>query len=296
MTAFQSTLEDTLATLSEKIEQRLDELIGEGVYAYQNLFDAIRYSLIGGGKRLRPTLCIAAANLFGIPLSHSITPACALEFVHTYSLIHDDLPCMDDDDFRRNKPSLHKVYSDGHAILTGDCCLTFAFEVLAEAPLLTDRQKVRLTATLAKRAGAHGMVGGQVLDIASTDRQIDLPTLQMIHQMKTAAMITASVEFGGLIAQADEKSMKTLQAFGDHLGHAFQIADDILDVTSPHTHGKKRLSDTAKNKTTYPSLLGLEQAKKLAIEHTEKALKALKSLPGDRSILEGIALKLKNRC
>ena len=165
----------------------------------------------------------------GAPLEAALTPACALELIHTYSLIHDDLPCMDNDDFRRNKPSLHKAYSEGVAILTGDYLLTFAFEILSDSPHLTDPQKIQLIRFLSARAGDKGMIGGQMLDILSEKQSTNWERLKNMHLGKTAALITVALEFGGIIAKVTPKAMELLHSIGNHLGLAFQIIDDLLD-------------------------------------------------------------------
>jgi geranylgeranyl diphosphate synthase type II len=218
-----NTLE--LEFLHKTIEQKLSELI-EGE---TELHRAARYSLLSPGKRLRPLLTLTTALSLGATLESALIPACALELVHTYSLIHDDLPSMDNDDFRRGKPSLHKAYTEGHAVLTGDYLLTYAFQLLSEAPHLTAEQKIALVQFLSIRAGDRGMIGGQVLDIASQESDIDLETLHHIHLGKTAALIALSLEFGGIIAHSTPQEMHLLNVAGKNLGIAFQIIDDLLD-------------------------------------------------------------------
>lgn len=189
-----------LASRGKLVEQQLDKLIPEKAVPYNSLFRAARYSLLIGSKRLRPILALATAETFGGDLESALSPACALEMIHKYSLIHDDLPCMDDDDFRSGHPSLHKVFPEGHAVLAGDFLLTQAFQILAEDPQLTSDKKVRLVSILARRSGGDGMIGGQVMDLEFEGIPIDLETLQFIHRNKTGAMITASIEFGGVLA------------------------------------------------------------------------------------------------
>lgn len=250
----------------ERIEQRLNDLLAETQDPYNSLFEAARYSILGGGKRFRPLLAIFTAELLGCTLEKILTPACALEMIHTYSLIHDDLPSMDNDDIRRGKPSLHKAYLEGHAILTGDFLLTYAFDVIANAPHLSDKQKVELISVLAKKSGAHGMIGGQVMDIATTGKPIDLPTLKQIHQNKTGALITASVEFGAIAANTSAEKRQALRTFGENIGLAFQIVDDVHDA--------------ADDTTSYASLLGTKKSLALAGSLTNEALTILDSLGG----------------
>lgn len=262
------------------VEQQLDRLIPEHHSPYQHLFEAARYALLGAGKRIRPILTLATVEMLGGNIELALTPACTLEIVHTYSLIHDDLPCMDDDDFRRGKLTVHKRYSDGHAVLTGDYLLTYAFEILASYPHLPAEKKVKLIATLAKRIGADGMIGGQVMDVACEGKKISLDTLRLLHRNKTGALIMASVEFGGILANANELQMEHLRQFGESIGLAFQIVDDILDVTSSQAkHGRMVASDVINEKSTYVTLLGLEQSQAYAQECYTKAVKSLKVFP-----------------
>ena len=198
------------------IEKKLSEILTN-----THLGEAARYAVLGGGKRIRPRLVIAAAELYGAPVEHSLLPACALELIHSYSLIHDDLPCMDDDDFRRGKPSLHKVYGEAHALLVGDFLLTLAFELLTGSPHLTPLQRLELIKTLTLRAGGDGMIGGQVLDLAQHSNT------EEIHRKKTAALFIAACEFGGIIG--DHSDLEFLREFGENLGLAFQLLDDLAD-------------------------------------------------------------------
>lgn len=248
------------------IETKLNELIPERLDASHNeLYRAARYALLNGGKRLRPLLAITTAQAFGKNTETALSAACALEMIHTYSLIHDDLPCMDDDDFRRGKPSVHKAFTEGHAVLTGDYLLTYSFEVIIKDPLLSAEQKVALVDLLAKNSGGEGMIAGQVLDIEAEGRPLSIDQLKHIHKHKTGAMITASVACGGIVGGATPDQMKLLCQFGDDLGLAFQIIDDVIDVTaSVQKHGKAISSDSINNKSTYVTLLGLESAKEAA--------------------------------
>lgn len=279
-----------LKTLSQLIEHRLSSLIPLNQGPYQHLFEAARYSILGSGKRIRPILALTATHILGGDQQIALSPACTLELVHTYSCIHDDLPCMDNDDYRRGKLTVHKKYSEGHAVLTGDYLLTYAFEVLAADPQLTPEQKVRLITTLSKHIGGDGMIGGQVMDLAFEGKKIHLELLSLLHRNKTAALMTAAVEFGGIIANVKEDHLDSLRQFGENLGLAFQVVDDILDVTASETkHGRVVASDLVNEKSTYVSLLGLEQSQACAREFYEKAIQALRCLPYDTSLLRELA-------
>lgn len=272
------------------IEQELDRLVPLHHGPYQQLFESARYALLGNGKRLRPILTLTTTRLLGGDPHLALTPACTLEFIHTYSMIHDDLPCMDNDDYRRGKLTVHRKYSEGHAVLTGDFLLTYAFEVLATHPHLSAEKKSQLIATLAHRSGSNGMIGGQVMDLAYEGKKISLDHLRILHRNKTAALITAAVEFGGIIANATPVQLDHLRQFGEAIGLAFQIIDDILDVTSSHAkHGRTIASDIINEKSTYVSLLGIEQAQAYAQHLYTQALQSLKALPYDTSLLVGLA-------
>lgn len=290
------SIEEYIKTRGAEIEEHLNLLVPMRQEAAGSLFEAARYSLLGGGKRLRPLIALATAETLGYSSKQALTPVCTLEMIHTYSLIHDDLPCMDDDDYRRGKLTLHKQYSEGHAVLTGDYLLTYAFELLATDPHLASDKKVRLITTLAKKSGGEGMIGGQVIDLAAEGMQIDLTQLQNLHSKKTGALLTAAVEFGGILADADLKTMKHLHSFGENIGLAFQIVDDILDVTSSHAkHGRAIASDVLNDKTTYVTLLGLEKAKACAHECYERAVADAKALPGKPDLLISLADFVINR-
>jgi geranylgeranyl diphosphate synthase type II len=284
-----SDISGYLQLQNQRIEEALARLIPERHSAYQSLFEAARYALLDGGKRLRPILTLAVVEMMEGDCQYALQPACALEIVHTYSLIHDDLPCMDNDDFRRGKPTVHKKYSEGHAVLTGDYLLTYAFEILASAPGLSDEKKIKLISLLAKRIGSDGMIGGQVMDIASVGANMNLETLRLLHRNKTGALITVAMEFGGILADADQRQMESLRRFGENIGLAFQIIDDILDVTSSRTkHGRQTASDVINGKSTYVTLLGIDRSKAYAAECYHQSLDALKPFPR-RAPLVGLA-------
>ena len=271
-----------------------------GLPARERLHQAMRYSLLAGGKRLRPVLCLSTAALFGLSAEKVISFAGTLEMIHTYSLIHDDLPAMDDDDLRRGKPSCHKAFDEATAILAGDALLTDAFGLMACCDLPAERILAAIR-DVAISAGSPGMVGGQMLDMELTGRDsknaTDITTLRTLHALKTGAMFRTACLTGGLLAGADEQALDALRDFGNELGVTFQIVDDILDETSDTaTLGKPAGSDVENGKVTYPSLLGLAESQKLALLHAESAVKALAAFTGqEAAFLRGLALMLVSR-
>jgi geranylgeranyl diphosphate synthase type II len=254
---------------------------------------AMEYSLLAPGKRLRPVLVMAAAEACGAPAARVLDCACAFEALHTYSLIHDDLPAMDDDDLRRGRPTCHKAFDEATAILAGDALLTLAFELVARnagAAGVKPKDALEASRILAKAAGGEGMVGGQMADIEAEGRAVGLAGLKAIHAGKTGALITAALEAGAVLAGAAPTRRRALVSFGRHLGLAFQVADDILNVEGdPAKLGKRVGSDAEAHKATYPSLLGLQKAKKIAQNELAAALASL--LPFGRSgeALRGLA-------
>lgn len=235
-----------------------------------DLVDAIRYSLFAGGKRLRPALALGAAQVIGGESAPALPAACALEMIHTYSLIHDDLPAMDDDDLRRGQPTLHVKFGEATAILAGDALLTMAFDVLTES------ESIQVIREIAQAAGVYGMAGGQHLDLQGEGKALGLQELQEIHRCKTGALIRVSVRAGAILAGADDAQLAALTEYGEHIGLAFQITDDILDVVGDEAAlGKPVGSDEGNDKSTYPALLGLDQARALAQETAEAAINAL---------------------
>ncbi len=243
--------------------------------------EAMRYSLFAGGKRIRPILCLAAgAAIDDSPAVRErlLVVGCALECIHTYSLIHDDLPAMDDDELRRGKPTNHILFGEAGAILAGDGLLTYAFELLSRDDLseLTAENRLRIVNTIATAAGSIGMVGGQALDIASENKEIDFHTLQAIHRSKTGALITASVRAGGIGAGASSAQLESLTTYGDSIGLAFQIVDDLLNATaSTEQLGKSAGSDAARGKATYPAFFGIDETRRLAREAADRARETL---------------------
>ncbi|MGE5196648.1 MAG: polyprenyl synthetase family protein [Anaerolineae bacterium] len=289
-----ASFEQDVLESQDQISVALKELIPEqNNRLHEKLFQAARYSLLSSGKRLRPLLALMTADIFLCPREKVLKPACALELIHTYSLIHDDLPCMDDDDLRRGKPTLHKVYDEGHAVLTGDFLLTYAFEVLSESPHLSSEQKLQLIHTLAIRSGAEGMIGGQVVDLITEGLQIDWTALEFIHLGKTASLIEACVEFGCIIAEVSKEDRVHLKRFGKTLGLAFQIVDDILDASTldERVAGSKN-SDAIHEKATAVSILGMPLAKQKAEELLASSLDALSQLSRPAPKLSFLAEKL----
>ncbi len=262
-----------------------------------SLQQAMEYSLLAGGKRVRPVLCLTSAALVGGVFNDVLPFAAAIEMIHTYSLIHDDLPAMDDDDLRRGKPSSHKQFGEAMAILAGDALLTDAFTFMTSVPFAA-QNVLRAVNYMAKAAGASGMVGGQVLDMAYTGKQgFSLDALRTMHSMKTGAIIRASCVCGGLLVGADSAVLHALEEYGAALGTAFQIADDILDITADTaTLGKPAGSDVSMGKSTYPALVGLEESKRLAHMYKNKAVESLGTLGGEEAdFLRGLATYVVER-
>ena len=264
-----------LARSKEQVEAALDASLGPE--RPESLREAMRYSLLAGGKRLRPILCLAACELAGGDSSQAMPTAVALEMIHTMSLIHDDLPAMDDDDLRRGRPTNHKIYGEAVAILAGDALLTRAFEMVALRT--TDVPADRLLSVVGELslvAGAPGLVGGQVVDLESEGKEVDLETLEYIHLHKTGALLSACVITGALIGGAEEELIKALRIYARGIGLAFQIIDDILDITaSSEVLGKTAGKDLIADKTTYPKLLGLDESRKRADALVSEAKNAL---------------------
>lgn len=275
-----------LRDLSKQVEGFLASCLADRVIP-GTLRESMEYSLMAGGKRLRPCLCLAWAELCGLDKAKALPFAAAIECIHTYSLIHDDLPAMDDDDMRRGKPSNHKQFGEATAILAGDGLLTEAFLFMTRAQS-EPAQVLEAVAVMARAAGAEGMVGGQVLDMEYTGRAlaeegdpVTIEQLKIMHSMKTGALIRASCEAGAVLACGGEVQRRLAAEYGAHLGRAFQIVDDILDeVGDEKSLGKPVGSDRDKGKTTYVSLVGLERSRKLAEESTQQALQALERLAG----------------
>ncbi len=292
---------DIKAYLDEKrelIDSFLRSYFSSPVF-HRELSDSMAYSVFAGGKRLRPVLAIASYEACGA--SEDIVPyASALELIHTYSLIHDDLPAMDNDEFRRGKPTSHKIFGEGMAILTGDALLTEAFYLLSsnsyQPPGISSRTVVRVIREVTLAAGAHGMVGGQAEDILSEGAVIDGDSLSFIHSHKTGALITASVRMGAILGNAPKRRLSALTRYGEKVGLAFQIIDDILNVRGDSGEmGKSTGSDEKKGKLTYPSLYGIDLSAKKAEELVYGAIEALKTFPESAEPLREIAKYILRR-
>jgi len=273
-----------------QVDEALGRYLPETGDHPKEIHEAVRYSVFAGGKRLRPILVLAAAEAAGGQVEHALPAAAAIELIHTYSLIHDDLPAMDDDDFRRGRPTCHKVYGEALAILAGDALLTQAFILLSgesPAPGIAGPARLRVINEIAQAAGSRGMVGGQVVDILQEDREVDLATLLYLHTHKTGSLIRACLRVGGIISSAGSEQMEALTRYGDRIGLAFQIVDDILDVEgSLDALGKRAGSDLRKKKATFPGLLGLEESRQRARSLVREAKHAL-SIFGDRGAALG---------
>lgn len=292
-----ATLTPSLDLYKKAIEKHLNELIPEDKNTrYATLIDAARYSLFAGGKRLRPILTLVTAEMLGTSANKALGSACAIEMIHTYSLIHDDLPCMDDDDMRRGKPTLHKAFSEATAVLAGDFLLTEAFGVIGDAHYLPAETRSEIVTIFATRAGSTGMIGGQMMDLEAEGKQISIEHLIEIHTCKTADLISAAIECGALVAGATKEELELLGEFGETIGLAFQIMDDVLDATSTdEILGKSAGSDFTNNKSTYVSLLGVDQAKIHALGLLKIAMKSLLELPYDTNELATLANQLVRR-
>ncbi|MGE5172898.1 MAG: polyprenyl synthetase family protein [Betaproteobacteria bacterium] len=288
-----------LAKKKEIVDKSLEKLVPPAKAFPPSVHEAMRYSLFAGGKRVRPILAIAAAESLGAKTADLLPIAGALELLHTYSLIHDDLPAMDDDDFRRGRATCHKVYGEAIAILAGDGLLNMAFEVLSDPRRLKAVPAQRLIAIIKEvstATGVFGMVGGQAVDIESEGKDVDFPTLEYIHTHKTGALIRASVRVGALYAKAGKRQFAALTHYGEMVGLAFQIADDILDITGSREEiGKDVGSDLKKGKNTFPGFYGLEESRRRAAEVAEKAVDALRGSGRAADPLRELAKYIVNR-
>lgn len=279
-------IKDKLTASAGKIEHFLGQLLSTGDKDLLSLYESMRYSALAGGKRIRPFLTLTVAEMFGACVKDAIYFAAAIEMVHTYSLIHDDLPSMDNDDLRRGKPTNHKVYGEATATLAGDALLTGAFEIIAAADLPAER-KIDAVRVLSEAAGAEGMVGGQIMDLAAEETEVSFETVIKTHSLKTGAMITAAVRMGLLAAGVtDEKTTRDFCAYARHIGLAFQIVDDLLDVVGDESElGKPIGSDAEEGKTTFMHFFTTEQASSYASELTESAKAAIASYKNSDTLL-----------
>jgi geranylgeranyl diphosphate synthase type II len=278
------------------IDKALTEFIpNEGVYP-SAIFEAMRYSLFAGGKRLRPIMLMAAADAVGGVGNHYLHVACGLEMIHTYSLIHDDLPAMDDDDYRRGKLTSHKVFGEGMAILAGDALLTAAFTTMLSQPDVDAAVIVKVLGEISTAAGANGMIGGQVIDLSSEGKTIDLETVKLMHKGKTGALFQAALRAGAQLAGAKEWQVTALTEYAEQFGLAFQITDDILDVTgSQEKIGKPVGSDVRNSKATYVTLYSLQEATDMAKQTVDNALAALSQFGNEADILREMVRSLLTR-
>jgi len=275
---FQSRLE----TYQKRVDAALDKYLPTEDPPEHNLAEAIRYSVIGGGKRIRPAMVYAAGEAMGVSTDLLDIPACAVEMIHAYSLIHDDLPAMDDDDLRRGRPTCHKAFDEATAMLAGDALQALAYEILAKDNHveLTPEHRIEMLSLLTEASGAHGMAGGQAVDLASVGKQLTLEQLEHMHQLKTGALIRASILLGGMCKQdVSKEEIDMLSEYALCIGLSFQIQDDILDVVSDtETLGKPQGSDEKQEKPTFPAIIGLEESRHRAIAQHELALKILEPL------------------
>lgn len=288
-----------LSEKKKRVEEHLYTYFSSAAGLQDTIFKAADYSLKAGGKRLRPVLLLEACQLFGGQEEDAMAFACAIEMIHTYSLIHDDLPAMDDDDFRRGKPTNHVVYGEGVAILAGDGLLNYAYEVMIRETLQADRLKDRYLAAMheiASAAGICGMIAGQVVDLESENKSVPLETVDFIHAHKTGAMITAALVSGALIGGAAEPDLVKIRNYGRNIGMAFQIIDDILDITGDQEKlGKDIGSDMEKQKSTYPSILGLDESRRIAQNLLRDSKEILENYGEKGAFLTSLSDFLANR-
>ena len=289
-------LKTYLETSKQSIEQWLSTVLHSPIPEYKRLYEAMNYSLLQGGKRIRPILTKAVLDAMKVDASLYKEFLCALECIHTYSLIHDDLPAMDNDDYRRGNLTNHKVYGDGIAILAGDGLLTYAFQLCSENTTASAEQKIKAIQCLATAAGPEGMVGGQAFDLLSEGKHIPLEELKILHSGKTGALFNAAIELGLILSNADQAKYAAYMTYANCLGLLFQITDDILDVTGTIEElGKTPGSDIRQDKSTYVSLLGLDEARNEAHAVAQKAHAALATIEDDTHILSAIIDYLMDR-
>ena len=290
------SFEDWVRAHGQRTESALDNLLDAANTNPARLHEAMRYAAQGGGKRIRPLLVYAAGALSDDTNQNALDAAAvAIECIHAYSLVHDDLPCMDDDDLRRGRPTVHKAYDEATALLVGDALQTRAFEVLANAQCDADTRLTMISA-LADASGSRGMAGGQAIDLDSVGKKLDLAGLKQMHAMKTGALLSCSVQMGGIAAKLNATQMQHLQNYSEALGLAFQIVDDVLDATADsQTLGKTAGKDAANDKPTYVTLMGLDYAQKAAKDLQETAIASLESFGSKGQALKDLALLVVNR-
>ena len=289
-------LKGYLVARQKQIDRALDRFLPKATVVPATIHKAMRYSLFAGGKRLRPILCLAAAEACGGKTTAALPPACAVECIHTYSLIHDDLPSMDNDDLRRGRPTCHKIFGDAIAILAGDALLTIAFEIATQAKPVSRYDLRDVFREISGAAGSRKLIAGQVADLEAEGKRITPEQVRAIHQNKTAALLTASVRLGAMAANANAKQLAAITAFGRALGLAFQVIDDILDVTQTSDKlGKSAGKDIAAQKATYPAVIGLEKSRAEAKRLTSRADAALANFGRNADRLREIAKHLLAR-
>lgn len=285
-----------LETKIIEVNKNLDKYTEEKEAPQATIYKAMNYSINAGGKRIRPVLMLSAAELICGSWEGVMPFACAIEMIHTYSLIHDDLPCMDNDDLRRGKPTNHKVFGEGMAVLAGDALLNKAFEVILKNSQASPNMTLAALSEIATASGTEGMIGGQVIDIESEDKQIDAVTLMTLHLNKTGALIMAAAKVGALLAGGSREDLLLMEEFSRYLGVAFQIKDDILDIEGKEELlGKKTGADEENKKSTFVTIYGLEQSKKILSDYTEKAIETLSSYGERAKFLTELAKFLLSR-
>ncbi len=289
-------LDSYLRSRQKEVDRALDGYLPKATVKPATIHRAMRYSLFAGGKRLRPILCLAAAEACGGKIDAAMPLACALECIHTYSLVHDDLPSMDNDDLRRGRPTCHKVFGDGIAVLAGDALLTIAFEITADTQRSRRYDLREMLREISVAASSQKLIAGQVADLEAEGKQINRAQLRFIHENKTAALITTSVRLGAMSANATEQQLNAITEFGRALGLAFQVIDDILDVTQTSEKlGKSAGKDIAAHKATYPSVIGLDKSRAEAQRLTRKAHQSLSSFGTKADRLHALANYLLQR-
>ena len=283
----------------ELVEEHLMDFIPEVDHKSITLYESMKYSLTAGGKRIRPVLLLAACDFAGGDIREALPYACAMEYIHTYSMIHDDLPAMDNDDYRRGRKTTHVVYGEDMGILAGDALLNYAFETAFHAFELCPQDSLKIgkaLQVLGEKAGIYGMIGGQVIDVKETGKQIDREVLDTIYELKTSALIEASMMVGAILAGATDEELEKVEQMASNIGIAFQVQDDILDVTSTEeVLGKPIHSDEKNEKTTYVTLYGIEKASAVVEERSKEAIALLHELPGENDYLEELIIKLIHR-
>lgn len=277
----------------ELVENKLSELMKIKECPQKMVYESMEYSVAAGGKRLRPVLCLAACEASGGRAEDVLSIASAIEMIHTFSLIHDDLPCMDDDDFRRGRPTNHKVFGEDIAVLAGDGLIIYAFEAAASENIPSDRA-VKVISALARYSGKDGMIGGQIVDLQSENKEISAETLEFLHRNKTSALICMSLECGSLAAGASEDIIMAFREYGTYLGLAFQVQDDILDVVGDsEVLGKPAGSDRENGKSTYVTMFSIDKARKIAEDYTNRAINAVKDISGGEFFIKFAEMLMK---